>query len=231
MQGITFGDKHTFNDWNLYLASLTISVPKIKENTIEVPGRDGVIDLSDILDNDIKYDNRTIEAEFITVKPISLFPSIYSEVMNYLHGKKMKIILDKDTGFYYIGRVKVDKTETDKRMGKIVIKAEVDPYKYEIYSSTEDWIWDTFSFEDGIIREYKDLQVNGTMRLTIIGLRKVIHPIITTSKAIILTFNNKNYAIPKGKSELLDVNLVQGDNYLLFTGNATISIEYRGGSL
>ena len=107
----------------------------------------------------------------------------------------------------------------------------MEPYKYEINSSLEDWLWDPFSFETGVIREYKDLVVNGTLWVTISGLRKVQNLKVTSSAAMTVTFENKDYTVPKGTSELLEVRLIQGENYLLFTGNGIISIDYRGGSL
>lgn len=59
---------------------------------------------------------------------------------------RVKIIFDTDPSFYYIGRLTIDVEKTDRVNGKLVISGDVDPYKYERYSSLEDWKWDTLQF-------------------------------------------------------------------------------------
>jgi hypothetical protein len=46
-----------------------------------------------------------------------------------------------------------------------------------------------------------------------------------------VTYNGITYDLPKGKSKVFDIWLGMGDNILIFTGNGTVSIDYRGGSL
>ena len=49
MIGVTFGDKHSFDDFGIYLTSKTINPPEPQTNTISVPLRDGSIDLTESL--------------------------------------------------------------------------------------------------------------------------------------------------------------------------------------
>jgi hypothetical protein len=231
MLGVKIGDKHTYNDWGLKWEDINISFPTAKTNYIDIPGADGQLDLSEALTGDIKYDNRKIKLTFNLNSDYNKWNSIISEISNYLHGRKLKIISDLDVGFYYYGRLEIDVDKTNIVYGEVVINADVGPYKYELYSSLENWLWNTFNFEGGIIREYKDLVVKDTLVLNIAGRRKKIIPTFITNSIMAVKFNNVTYELPVGSTQVLDIELVEGDNILTFTGNGTVSIDYRGGSL
>lgn len=84
-----------------------------------------------------------------------------SRVRDYLNAAtaKMRLIFDTDPGWYRLGdchatvKKQTDGTET------IAVTAKLDPYRYERFHSAEPWMWDDFSFIDGVIREYGDIDV------------------------------------------------------------------------
>lgn len=154
-----------------------------------------------------------------------------SEIANYLHGKKFKIILDEDSSFYYYGRAEVNQFKSNKSIGTITIECNVEPYKYDLTSSNEDWLWDSFSFEDGIINETKDLTVNKELEVTICGRRKRVIPKISCDNPLKLIFNGQTYNLLAGVNYSPDVEICEGENKLKFVGDGTVTIEYRGGSL
>ena len=92
-------------------------------------------------------------------------------------------------------------------------------------------MWDTFCFEDGIIRDYKDLEVNGSMTLLIPGRRKKIVPVIDCSVGMTLEYGGRTYYLPAGRSKIVDLQLGAGEHYLTFQGNGMVSVEYRGARL
>ena len=63
------------------------------------------------------------------------------------------------------------------------------------------------------------------------GRRKIIYPQITASAAMSVKLNNKTYNLNVGENIMYDMPLKEGYNILTFTGNGTVSIDYRGGSL
>lgn len=223
--------KHTWKDWHLKWCNIVISSAEPKTNYIDVPGMDGQLDLSEALTGDIQYKNRSLTLKFETNGDFIKWSIISSEIMNFLHGRKAKITLDTDLGFYYIGRLTLASTKEDYFYGELTLTGDVEPYKYEITSSTDNWLWDTFSFENGIIRDYKDLVVSETLQLIIKGRRKIIYPKITASAAMSVKLNNKTYNLNVGENIMYDMPLKEGYNILIFTGNGTVSIDYRGGSL
>lgn len=131
MHGVTFGTKHSYNTWGLWLKSRpVISPPTPKTKLIQVPGSNTVIDLTESLTGgEVKYEPREIRCEFCVISGRSNWPSVYSYLLNTLHGKRMQIIMDDDPGYYYEGRVSVDQWESDEATATIVITAEVNPYK------------------------------------------------------------------------------------------------------
>jgi hypothetical protein len=102
-------------------------VPKTK--LIQVPGTNTVIDLTEALTGEVKYETRTIRCKFCVIGGRSNWPAVYSAILNEIHGKRMQIIMDDDPNYYYIGRVAVDEWESEKVTATIVITAEVEPYK------------------------------------------------------------------------------------------------------
>ena len=230
--GVTFGEKHTYRDWGLLPKSRpTVAPPDVVTNYVDVPGLDGRLDLSEVLTGRVGYQTRDFSAEFLVIDARNRWDTLYSEILDTLHGQRVKIILDEDPGYYYMGRVTVNTMKSDRKTATISIKAVCDPYKLEIAGSLDDWLWDTFNFETGIIRDYKALTVDGTLTLMIPGTRRPCIPTITVSDAMTAAFGGKEYALTAGSNRISGITITQGDNVLTFTGSGTVSIDYKGGRL
>lgn len=231
--GVLIGEKHTLKDWGLGWLAVTLGFPEPKTYEQDVPGADGTIDLTEAMTGgDVKYKNRSLSLEFeVPDRDFGDWANKVSEIANYLHGQKMKIILDNDKSFYYIGRLSVDTEKTDREESKLVLSGDVDPYKYERCGSLEDWLWDSFNFETGIIRDYKDMEVAGTRTLILRGRRKKVIPVFDCSVPMKVSFAGTEYDLPAGKSKVFDICLGEGDHELIFTGDGTVSVDYRGGML
>ena len=231
-RGVSFDDIHTFERWELILSHTDISFPEPKKEKVDIPGADGELDFSKSLTGDIKYKNRIITFTFVTTKKYDLWKSLLSDIANYLHGQNFeKIILDEDQNFYYKGQAEVNEFKSDKSIGTIVIECDVEPYKYDIFSSDEDWEWDPFDFETGIINETKDLAVNGELEVTLLCRRMKVVPKFVCENPLQLIFNDTTYNLPAGESFHPDIETEDGENIFNFIGNGTVTIEYRGGSL
>lgn len=228
MNGIKFGDKHSFDDFGLYLKEKEIGFPKPKRETVEVEGRDGSLDLS--LTDDVKFENRDLSFTFQTIGNRRSFLSIMSEISNAVHGLNLKVILDDDKGYYYEGNVTVNKFKSDKLLGEIVIDVDAQPYKMEVNGCGDEWEWDTFSFVDGIIHA-ASVTVSGTATVNLINLRKVVYPTFECSSAMTATLNGMTINLKKGTNKAIDFQLKEGSNEVTFKGNGTVAIKYRGGSL
>ena len=230
MLGVTIGEKHSFNDWGIILSSKVISPPEPQINKIDVPLRDGSIDLTEALTDDIKFKDRTITLNFTVTDRVTWTAKV-SEIENYLHGKKMKIVFDDDLAFYYFGRVSVNKWATNKSIGNLVIECTVEPFKYDMVSSAVDWEWDIFDFENSIINEMGELIVNGETTISLICRRKRMFPIFTASGPMTVKFDDETFHLSAGEQKVYGIFLREGVNELIFNGSGTVSIDYIGGSL
>lgn len=228
---VKVGDKWLEADFGFYFLKKEISPPEVKTCLVEIPGTSDVIDLTEAISGDIEYKQReiTIVIEYIEGKDYYYGKS--SQIANHLHGKKLKIIFSKDSGYYWLGRLKVESMtqRIEGQVTTITIKADVDPYKYETQSSLTPWQWDTFSFNDGIIRDYYDITVPGTV--TIIGRRKRVCPKIIASTAMTVTYLNNVYSLLAGENVIPDIYLGEGEHVLTFLGSGKVSIDYQGASL
>lgn len=237
MHGVTFGTKHSYNDWGLLLKSRpTISPPEPKTIYVDIPGADGSIDLTESLTGEVSYKNRTISCEFVVMKDRIYWSEIYSNILDYLHGKKMKIILDEDPAYYYIGRLNVNEWKSDKKTSSIVVEGNVEPYKYEITSSTEDWIWDSFNFESGIILpKLNEITITDSWDLNFQNTRKSIIPtftvISTNGEGMTASVSNNkgivNLTLPDGVTKNPTFILCEGSNTISIRGNGTVTVDFR----
>lgn len=230
MNGITFDGMHSYEKFGLILMSATNPNPTPKTYQIEIPGADGTLDYTEAF-GATRFGQRTLTFTFAFDRGYWRRYTTNSEVANALHGKRMKIILDEDQGFYYIGRVNMEEWKVDKSLGILIFEIIADPYKYELDSSLDKWKWDTFNFRIGIIRNYKDIVVKGEKTLSILGRRKEIVPVIISNAEMEVKWKGIRYPVPKGETKIYAISIPEGENYLTFYGNGIISIEYRGGIL
>lgn len=233
---ITFGDKNTWDDWHLIPATRPVfNPPEIKTHYVDIPGANGQIDLTESLTGYPLYENRTGSWEFNVVNGYQDWDVLYSEILAYLHGKTMKAYLEDNPYFYFEGRFEVNKWTSDKWWSKITIDYDVYPYKKEPNTSLEPWLWDPFDFEYGIIREYADLVVDGSLSLEILGRQEPIVPEITvdsdSGSGMTVKVGSKTYELSEGVNVIPNIVIGEANVTLIFTGNGTVSVKYQGGML
>lgn len=197
----------------------------------DIPGADGALDLSTVISGRPIYERREITMTFNCTYPTTRWPTTFSMILKDFHGKEGKIIFDDDESYYYLGRMAVSDYERFRETGTFTITVNADPYKYEILSSLDDWLWGPFNLEIGVIREYRDLVVRGSLEIQIPGTEKWIIPEITVSENMTVRFENRTYNLLRGVNKNYGIVLKEGDNVLNFIGNGTVTIVYRGGML
>ena len=138
---ITFGEKNTWTDWHLVPTSRpVINPPKPKTQYVDIPGADGSIDLTESLAGRPVFSDREGSIEFIVLNDFNIdnynynWIDIYTEVLQYLHGRRMRMILEDDPNYYYDGRFAVNSWKSDANNSTITIDYVVGPYKYLVSS-------------------------------------------------------------------------------------------------
>ena len=230
---ITIGDKNTWEDWHLIPSSRPlVAPPEVKTSYVEIPGGNGSIDLTETLSGRPTFQNRSGSWEFVCDNDFLPWHILYSEIMNYLHGRKFRCYLEDDPEYYYEGRFSVSQWSSAQKYSVIVINYNVAPYKKDIHASGDEWLWDTFNFETGIIRYYKNLPVSGTLTVDVIGsAMETVPTIIVNGEVTSVRFKSFDYELTTGINVISEIVLESGENSLTFTGNGSISVLFEGGSL
>lgn len=212
MLGVMFGNKHSFYDMGLWLTRYPdISPPTPKTKFVDVPGKDGALNLSRALTGFINYNRRTIQMEFAILAPRMMWPDIHSDIMDQLHGQEMSIILDDDPEYCYTGTIAVSGFDPQKVTSGVTITADIEPYKTRLTDTT------------------RSFTVSGSLTAILSVERMPTAPKITASSDMAMTFGGVTYSLTAGVNEFPDVIMRSGDNTFVFTGDGSVTFEYREG--
>lgn len=214
MKGVKFGTFHTYDDFGLVLSEKEIKSPTPKIKQIEVEGSDGVLDMTEAFGG-VKYNNRSLSFTF-TYPYISTeedFFELFTTVQNAIHGQKMNVVLDDDSEHYYFGRVSVNEWKSEKKMGKIVIEVDAEPYKMMV--------------EETVVTR----SVSGSLTIILTNGRKHVVPTITASAAMTYAFGTYSKSVSAGTFRIPELELVEGNNEITVTGTGTVTFRYRKGDL
>ena len=229
---------HTLDDWGFALGNNNyISDPQMETTYINVPYRDGLIDASEAISGRPIFKKRQLSFSLGGVRERNNWDAVISNLRNNIHGKKCKVILDNDTSYYWYGRAFIEDFDRFRGLGQFTLNMpDADPYKYDVRSSTEPWLWDPFNFETGVITQIGSVTITGTGSITIPRGHMLTTPQIVVSDLLSatfeVTFDSSSYELATGTNVIPSI-MVGGDDEveLEFTGSATVQIVYRGGSL
>lgn len=238
---------HSYRTFNLLPHKKpVITAPEIQSNgIIDVPGMDGGIDPTQALDGVVHYRMREIEAEYVYIGRREDWDAVYHELLAAVHGQNIKIILDEDPSGYYEGRLIVEEPEYDdeKEEQFLTISGTLQPFKWAFTDSSEDWLWDPFSFIDGVIEEYGNITVvSGTAKKVTLyaGHNSEVPDIYLNSAddSVSVSYKDitgatKTVSLQHGSNveNTPDLLLRREPVELTFTGAGTLSISHRRGVL
>ena len=179
------------------LDGYTLSPPEPKTTTVEVPGRDGVLDLTESLIGDVSYGNRSMTFTFLIVD-LEQFEVVKTKVSNALHGRKFNFEMTMDPGYTYTGRFKIKSythtaTWNHGICGFIEVDIDAEPYKLKSH-----YVY--------------NLNATGGAMFNLESGRKKVHPIIELSAPARIRFKNVVYRIGAGRFQLNDILFEEGIN-------------------
>lgn len=231
-QSVSINGIDMLSTYRMALANRHCVQPPVPKTIYQdIPGADGSLDLSTAIAGRMIYERRVITLNFGCGYPMDKWPEVFSEILRNFHGREGKLIFDDDPMYYYAGRMTVSEYSRARTLGTFTISVNADPYKYELTASDEDWLWDSFSFEKGVVRDYRELEVNGSLSLTVPGTQRWVIPEITVSASMTVSYEGKNHELKQGTNKIYDIVIKEGENMLMFTGTGTVTISYRGGIL
>lgn len=224
---ITFGDRNTWDDWKLIpVHRPVIAYPSVKTNIIDLTGADGEIDLMDIIVGGPVYANRTGSLLFRMVDKTGEMSVLKrkNEIAHYLHGIKMNMILGEEPEYYYTGKFEVESMAYKGKgdFADITIKYNIEPYKRSVYLTTDQWLWDTFSFDTGVIYDglIVNAQANSIDDPLIIDNFDAIVGDLTVAPSVTISNNATNITFKRYQltSESASTGAWDGTGYVYKTG-------------
>ena len=207
---------NTFSDWRLILTAKSVTPPQAKTKYVSIDGMSGTLDLSEALTGEVTYNDRTVSASFVlTEGSFGERNRLLREIVNRLHGKKVRLIEPDDPTHYFLGRVTVKTLNNRLPYGEISLEAICDPWRYSINDSV------------------RRVEVNGQTIDVVINNNgaKTLSPEITVTGSVDITFNNGNVSLTDGTYKISDLRLYAGVNIIGVSGEGVVTFTYKEADL
>lgn len=213
MSDIRFGTKWAHADYGLIVAPYAIPMPEPQTNFVEIPGRDGALDLSEAFGT-VRYADRVISLTLYARAP---FDALISAFAANVHGRRMNVIFDRDPTYYYDARVTLENVERHSGYCELSLECRARPYKLEHFETTITVL------------------PSGNATVTLTNMRMPVVPTITVSAEMTLAFTllGKDYTVnlSVGTHIIPSLVLLEGDTAIEITGTGRITFTYREGAL
>lgn len=233
LMGVTMNGKHSFRDYHMIIGNTNpVGAPEPYTQTVDVPFG-SPIDLTEFTGG-VTYVSRPITLKMGCMNDVEDWPRYLSQLYSDLQGKTVKFVFDEDKNFFYVGRATLSDYDRAQELGTFTISSQANPYKYDILSAAEEWLWDTFNFNTDIARGYCSIEVGAEPKTVIIaGSQKPVSPTISSNAQITVEFEGQEYQLQNNVPRTIyDIVLKDGKNELIFKGGpALVSVDFRGGYL
>lgn len=184
----------------------------MKKKELAIEGADGSIDYTDFFGRPT-FGNVTHKFTFSSILPRSEHLTLFTKIKNALHGQKLRIVLDDDPGFYYVGRCYVSPYTNEKGVAVISIECECEPYKYKQ--------------EQTVVSQ----AVDGVEVITLTNARKRAVPTIATTAAMTISFGGGTWTPSAGTFTIPELELAEGENNVTVIGVGNITFTWQEGAL
>lgn len=215
MRGITiiFDNEifHTGDDLDLVQEKKEIGKPEIQTYSVQVPGRNGLLNLTKALTGKVSYYNRSLSFQYFGTGDRDYLLEL-DTYMSRLHGQTIQIVDDDYPNHYYEGEASVS---TELNHNYIIITLTVDAQPFRLRREKTVYSRD----------------INGTTLVYLDNESIDVVPTITVTAETEITFNGVTVNIIAGTYTIDEYALHRGVNILEVTGTGKITFEYREGAI
>lgn len=213
MSDIRFGAKWARADYGLIVAPYAIPMPEPRTSFVDIPSRDGALDLSETFGT-VRYVDRIISLKLYARAP---FDAAVSAFAADVHGRRINMIFDRDPAYYYDARITIEDVEKHAGYCELSLECRARPYKLEHHETTIT------------------VQVEGTGNVTLTNTRMPTVPAITTSAEMTLTYiiggADHSVMLSVGTHTVPSLVLMEGETEIELAGTGTVTFIYRKGAL
>lgn len=246
LDGKSYGDFETVADtwetWHLIPSTRhDIVTPSPSQKFIEVPGSYEIIDMSHYLTGRLQFGWRQGTLNFYVDPGHEHWVSIKEKMIHVLHGKKLKMRLSEDPGYYYEGYFTIGNWDTQESASQISINYQLKPYKMRINPEGScPVIWDPFNFDMDMDYNadfgFGSLTLNNeTKSLDLYSNEYPLEPTVNwiSGAATQIQFQGETVTVQSESAEATLPSAIPGKNTMVVSseGNSVIYISWRGGSL
>lgn len=207
MYGVCFDGEHYGSTLELIMNYARVGLPAPKTKEIEIPGMDGVLDLTEST-GAVRYASREISFRFTATNKEKL-----DGLANDIHGRQKKIVLDREPDYAYSGRCAVDSMSISGPFFVMDAHATCNPYK---------------------LKKRKTLyvkQITGNETIILTNDAMWTTPEIAVDAPMYVTFENKKYKLDAGNYYIEDIVMRQKYNRFVVEGRGKVTFRYQEGRL
>lgn len=202
---------HTGDDLDLVQEVKEIGKPTVQSYTVQVPGRNGLLNLTKGLTGKVNYYNRPLKFQYFGDGSRSRLLELDGLFSRY-HGQMIRIIDDDHPDHYYEGEASVS---TEIHGNYIIISLNIDaqPFRLKLTPTIQS------------------REINGTVKLYLDNESIEVFPAITVTAETSIVFNGATFKLSAGSYTSENILFRAGINVLEVSGTGTITIEYQEGAI
>lgn len=198
---------HTGDDLGLVMTGKSLPAPALQKEIVEIPGRNGALDMSETLTGEPTYNNRPLTFTFLGNGSRETVLELIDNLLLY-HGQYITIVVDDLEDWYYEGRAEI---------------SYVDHYHYVEF----ELLVDAQPFRQALTgKKYTYSAVtNKAIVLENTGVRTL--PTVTVTATATIKIGTNSYTMVAGTYDDERLLLSHGNNSWIVTTTGTITITYR----
>jgi hypothetical protein len=202
---------HTGDDLDLVQEVKEIGKPKPQTYSVQIPGRNGLLNLTKGLTGKTAYYNRSLKFQFFGTGKRENLLDLDAEFSRY-HGQTIRIIDDDYPDHYYEGEATVS-TEFGSNYITITLTVDAQPFRLKLTPTVYS------------------RQISGKITVYLDNESIDAIPTITVTGETSIVRNGKSVSVGAGTYEFSDFVLTGGSNAFEVSGTGTISIQYQEGAI
>lgn len=197
--------------WTLSACNLSEAEPV--ETFVDIPGRlDGPIDFTEALTGDVEYGPRDFAATLESSEGTRLERKArIDQMVNLLHGRRVRIWLPDDADHFLSGRLKVKENYNDPAHASVSVSAICEPWRYDN--------------EETVV----SVELTDEMQeVVLVNSRRAVYPMLTVEGEVTLVDRGATHKLSAGTYALASLELAAWEEHTLqVSGTGSVSFTYR----
>ena len=199
---------HTGEDLDLVQELKTIGNPTIQSYHVQVPGRNGLLNLTKGLTGNVAYNNRTIQLQYFASGTREELIELLNTINRY-HGETIQIVDDDTPDYYYEGECSVSFA---LKPNYVTISLALDAQPFALRRELTTLYVELSSTSQSVVIHDTDAPVI---------------PIVEVTGSAVIVKDNISYTLSKGSYEITDLILNKGTNIFNVSGSGSVTFVYR----